>query len=196
MFLNTLLPLLFFFLFADTGTLHLQETIKNNLAKLEASKSYFISDNSSLSPSLETIQDDMQLFTVIAGLDLSKANYEQHQQGTHLVERWSFEQGDIKDVYQIKSIMHLDSMVTQRYLDNRPPTQQHIVNDFTFQTYIVSTTTEPAKLYYLSETDQGLLSYSLGKKQVEISYNSTKEGLINILPKVKKEIQQLFVSSQ
>ncbi|MCC9136251.1 hypothetical protein ACFSKU_01330 [Pontibacter silvestris] len=194
--LNTILPLFFSFILADTSTLQLQETIESNLTKLEETNAYFISDNSSQSPSIQTIATDMQLFGVIAGLDLNNAKYEQHQQGSHQVQHWTFEQGNIRDIYQIESTMHLDSVVTQRYLDNRPPTQQRIVNDFNFRTYIVSTATEPAKLYYMAETEQGLLSYRLASKQVEISYTSPKEGLNDILPKARKEIKQLLTSHQ
>ena len=190
--LNLILPLFFSFVIADTGQLHLQQDLQKDLAKLQQNSRYFISDNSSLSPSLQGIANDLQLFALVSDLDLEKATHSQQQQGPHQVQQWTFSEGDIRQITQIQSEIQLDTVVTQRYLENRAPTQQRVMNDFTFRTYLVSTSREPAKLYYLTEATQGLLAYRLGERQVEINYADKKQGLVDVLPKYEAEIQALI----
>lgn len=191
--LQSILPLLFsgFFLNAP-GALLLQQDMAQNLAKLQNDSRYYISDNASSSPSLQTVASDLQLFGVAASIDLSQASYSSRRDGNHLVEKWAFPDGTIKAIYQIQSTVHLDTIVTQRYLDNRPPTQHRITNDFTFRTYAVSTASAPVKLYYLTEADQGLLTYRINDRQVQIGYADKKEGLSDVLPQLEKGINELL----
>ncbi|MFD3000842.1 hypothetical protein ACFS7Z_10755 [Pontibacter toksunensis] len=193
--LSLLLPLLYTFAVALAPGLHLQQDLERDLARLTKDSRYFISDNSTLSPSVETVAADLQLFQLAASLDLAKASHSSYTIGNHQVDVWQFTEGDIKSVYQIESAVHLDTVVTQRYLDNRTPTKKRITNDFSFRSYAISTATEPLKLYYLTEASQGLLSYHLGKKQVEITYAATKEGLADILPRYREEIKQILTTS-
>ncbi|WP_299758497.1 hypothetical protein [uncultured Pontibacter sp.] len=192
--LSILLPLTF--LFTDTTQLRLQQDLQKDLSQLQQSKSYFISDNSNLSPTVQTVAEDLQLFALVAQLDLSQAIYIQQQQGQHQIHRWKFDEGEIRSIVQIQSSIGIDTMVTQRYLENRAPTQHRVQNSFTFRTYLVSTASEQNKLYYLTEEQQGLLAYRLGEKQVEVTYASAKEGLSDILPKYKEEVRQLVSSFQ
>lgn len=190
--LSHLLPLLFTLLIAVAPTLHLQQDLEQDLARLMKDSRYFISDNSTQTPSVETVAADLQLFQLSANLDLSNASHSSNTIGNHQVDVWQFPEGDIKSIYQIESTVRLDTVVTQRYLDNRTPTKKQITNDFTFRSYAISTATEPLKLYYLTEANQGLLTYHLGKKQVEITYATTKEGLADVLPRYREEIKQLL----
>ncbi|GAB3820305.1 hypothetical protein [Pontibacter rugosus] len=190
-FLQTLLPLLLALILTDTGELKLQQDLQKDLTRLQQSNSHFISDNSILNPSVQTVANDMQLFSLIAYLELAKATYTQQIQGPHQVQQWRFEEGDIRSITQIESHIQLDTVVTQRYLNERAPTQRRITNNFTFHSYIVSTAAEPAKLYYVSETEQGLLSYKLGEKQVQLTYTSPKEGLSDLLPLYHQQVEKL-----
>lgn len=192
--LSLLLPLLFPYIIAVAPGLHLQRDLEQDLTRLTTDSRYFISDNSTQSPSVQTVTRDLQLFQLAASLDLSNATYTSKTIGNHQVEVWQLSEGDIKSVYQIESKIHLDTIVTQRYLDNRTPTQQRIMNDFTFRSYAISTAAEPLKLYYLTEAAQGLLSYRLGEKQVEITYAATKEGLTDVLPGYRKEVKQILTT--
>ncbi|MCX2740000.1 hypothetical protein [Pontibacter anaerobius] len=192
--LSILLP--FSFLLTDSSQLRLQQDLQKDLNRLQQSNSYFISDNSNLSPTVQSMAEDLQLFSLVANLDLSNATYIQQQQGPHQVHRWKFDEGEIRSIVQIQSNIDLDTVVTQRYLENRAPTQHRIRNSFSFRTYYISTASEPNKLYYLTEEEQGLLAYHLGEKQVEISYTSAKDGLSDILPKYRKEVQQLIAGFQ
>lgn len=192
--LSILLPLSF--LFTDTTQLRLQQDLHKDLSQLQQSKSYFISDNSNLSPTVQTVAEDLQLFALVAQLDLSQAVYIQQQQGQHQIHRWKFDEGEIRSIVQIQSNIAMDTVVTQRYLENRAPTQHRVQNSFTFRTYFVSTASEQNKLYYLTEEQQGLLAYRLGEKQVEVTHASAKEGLSDILPKYKEEVRQLVSSFQ
>jgi hypothetical protein len=81
--------------------------------------------------------------------------------------------------------------VTQRYLE-RAATQHRIQNTFTFRAYAVSTSAGADHLYYLTEADQGLLEYQIGKRQVQISYPEPKEGLNDIFPKVEQELSAVL----
>ena len=192
--LSHLLPLLFTLLTAVAPTLHLQQDLEQDLARLTKDNRYFMSDNSTQTPSVETVAADLQLFQLTANLDLSKASHSSDTIGNHKVNVWQFPEGNIKGVYQIESTIRLDTVVTQRYLDNRTPTKKRITNDFTFRSYAISTATEPFKLYYLTEANQGLLTYHLGKKKVEITYAATKEGLADVLPGYKEEVKQILAS--
>lgn len=192
MLLHTILPLLFSFVLADAGGLKLQQDIRKDLARLQQGNSYFISDNTSETASLQSIQSDLQLFGLVSNLDLSNATYSERQQGPHQVRQWKFDEGEITSITQVESNIHLDTVVTQRYLENRPPSQHRITNDFIFRTYQVATTSDPAKLFYLTEAEQGLLAYKLGKKQVQVSYTSGKRGLNDLLPTYKEEVQKLL----
>ncbi|WP_439881715.1 hypothetical protein ACSX1A_00880 [Pontibacter sp. MBLB2868] len=192
MVLNTLLPLLLSFLLAGSGELMLQQDIQKDAARLQQKNSYFISDNTSETASLQSIVNDLQLFNLVAGMDLSNTAYSEQQYGPHQIQRWAFDKGEISSITQIESIIHLDTVITQRYLENRPPSQHRITNDFTFRSYQVATTADPAKLFYLTETDQGLLAYKLGDKQVQVSYTSGKRGLNDLLPKYKEEVRKLL----
>ena len=193
--LQAILPLLFscFFLIAPDALLLLQD-ITQNLTKLQNDSRYYISDNASPSPSLQTVANDLQLFGVAASIDLSQASYSSRRDGNNLIEKWAFPDGAIEAIYQIQSTIHLDTVVTQRYLDSRPPTQHHITNDFTFRTYAVSTPSAPVKLYYLVEADQGLLEYRINDRQVQIGYAEKKEGLSDVLPQLQEEIRGLLKS--
>ncbi|RDV16087.1 hypothetical protein DXT99_05295 [Pontibacter diazotrophicus] len=194
--LSLLFPLFFTYMLAVGPSLRMQQDLEQDFARLEKDNRYFISDNSTQTPSVETVANDLQLFQLAASLDLSKANHSSQTIGNHQVDIWQLTEGDIKSIYQIESNIHLDTVVTQRYLDNRPPTQQRITNDFTFRSYAVSTATEPLKFYYLTEEDQGLLSYHLGDKQVEITYAATKEGLADVLQGYKEEVKQLMATPE
>ncbi|WP_161890498.1 hypothetical protein [Pontibacter russatus] len=188
--LSALLPLLLPYLLATA--LHLQQDLEKDIALLTKDSRYFISDNSTQTPSVQTVASDLQLFQLAASLDLSNATHSSEIIGEHRVDIWQFEQGDIRAIYQIESNIQLDTVITQRYLDNRTPTQQRITNDFTFRTYIVSTDAEPAKLFYLTEAAQGLLAYRLGEKEVAINYAEKKEGLTDVLPGYMNEVQRLI----
>lgn len=192
--LSILLPLSF--LFTDSTQLRLQQDLQKDLNRLQQSNSYFISDNSNLSPTVHSVAKDLQLFSLVANLDLSQAVHIQQQQGQHEIHRWKFDEGQIRSIIQIQSTIELDTVVTQRYLENRPPTQHRIQNSFTFRTYYISTDTEQNKLYYLTEEQQGLLAYHLGEKQVEVTYSSAKEGLSDILLKYRDAVQQLVADFQ
>ncbi|GAA4440252.1 hypothetical protein GCM10023188_37280 [Pontibacter saemangeumensis] len=190
--LSTLLPLLLFYALAVAPGLRLQQDLEKDLAHLTGDSRYFISDNSTQTPSVQTVANDLQLFRLAADLDLSNAAHSSQSRGEHRVDIWRFEEGEIKSIYQIESNILLDTVITQRYLDNRTPTQQHITNNFTFRSYAVSTADAPLKLYYLTEAEQGLLAYRLGEKQVEINYAAKKEGLTDVIEGYKKEVAQLL----
>ena len=194
--ISALLPLLLSYVLFVTPTLHLQQDVEKDLARLQEDKRYFISDNSTFSPSAQTVTSDLQLFQVKGALDLSKASHSSETLGNHQIDVWQFPEGDIKKIYQIESKVHLDTVVTQRYLDQRTPTQQRITNDFTFRSYLITTASEPSERYYLTEKDQGLLSYHLGEKQVEINYAGKKEGLSDILPKHQQEVKEVLEEFQ
>ncbi|MFD2513614.1 hypothetical protein ACFSRY_07030 [Pontibacter locisalis] len=191
MLLNTILPLLLSFVLSGPEQLRLQQDIQKDADLLRSSR-YFISDNTSETASLQTIQNDLQLFGLVSNLDLSNATYSERQQGPHQVKQWKFDEGDLYSITQIESNIHLDTVITQRYLENRPPSQHRITNDFTFRTYQVATSSDPDKLVYLTEAEQGLLAYKLGEKRVEISYTSPKRGLNDLLPEYKEEVQKLL----
>lgn len=193
--LPLLLPLLFSFIVTVAPGLQLQQDLGQDLARLTKDGRYFISDNSTPTPTLQTVAGDLQFFELASNLNLSKATYSSHTIGNHKLDVWQFPEGSIKSVYQVESTIHLDTVVTQRYLDNRTPTQKRVTNDFTFRSYAVSTAAEPLKLYYLTEATQGLLSYHIGDKQVEITYSDTKEGLDDVLPGYKEEVQLLLTKS-
>jgi len=190
--LHWLFPFLFFYVQADTNHLHLQRDVAKDVAKLEQHGRYFISDNSSLSPSVEDVYEDLQLFALVANINLSQAQYTAQQLGQHYVQQWTFPEGDIRRITQAQSNVALDTVVTQRYLEKRPPTQRRITNDFTFRSYLIDTASEPGKLFYLTENEQGLLAYRLGEKQVEINYSNKKEGLVDVLPKYRKQVENLL----
>ena len=187
--LSALLPLLLPYLLATS--LHLQQDLEKDIALLTKDSRYFISDNSTQTPSVQTVAGDLQLFQLAANLDLSNAAHSSEIMGEHRVDIWRFDEGGIRAIYQIESNIHLDTAITQRYLDNRTPTQQRITNNFTFRTYIVSTDAAPAKLFYLTEAGQGLLMYRLGEKQVAINYAEKNEGLTDVLPGYINEVQRL-----
>jgi hypothetical protein len=191
---QTILPLFFFLLFAQADTLPLNRDIDKDLRILDHT-SVYISDNTSLSPTVEMIATDLQLFRVAASITLVNSNYSSNRQGSHTVHQWLFkDRGEIKAIYQIESVIKLDTIVTQRYLENRPPSQHRIQNNFTFRTYVVSTTADPVKLYYMSEAEQGLLKYNIDARQVVLIYPSNKEGLSDILPKVEEEVDRVLKS--
>lgn len=187
--LSILLPLSF--ILTDTTKLHLLQDLQKDLGQLQTSERHFISDNSSLSPSVETVVEDLQLFSLVANLNLSQASYTWQEQGPHQIHRWRLDEGNIRSITQIQSIIQLDTVVTQRYADNKPPTQQHIRNSFTFRTYLVSTASEQHKLYYLTEEEQGLLAYRIGEKQVKITYAASKAGLADVLPDFLRQLDNL-----
>lgn len=190
--LTLLFPLLLSLFLAQGTTLQLAEDIRKD-AQILGNTSVFISDNATFSPSLQTVDSDLQLFLVTASINLSQSRYSAKQQGRHHVQTWRFDEGHIKAIHQIETTIALDTVVTQRYLENRPPTQQRIQNDFTFRTYTVSTADAPIKLYYLTEAEQGLLEYKIVDRHVELVYTKKKQGLSDLMPKVKDELDQLVV---
>ena len=190
--LHLLLPVLFTFFYSQVADLQLAQDIRKDAQILE-NTSVYISDNSSFSPSLQTIASDLQLFLVTASIDLSQSRYSNSQQGKHLIHSWRFNDGDIKAIHQIDTSVDLDTVVTQRYLENRAPTQQRIQNSFKFRTYVVSTASTPIKLYYLTEDEQGLLEYKIDDRHVELIYPKKKNGLSDIMPKLRGELDRLVV---
>ncbi|MDX5418433.1 MAG: hypothetical protein LPK09_04390 [Hymenobacteraceae bacterium] len=191
--LHLLLPILLSFFMSQSADLRLLQDIKKDAQTL-GNTSVFISDNATLSPSLQTVDSDLQLFLVVASIDLSQSRYSKSQHGKHLVHTWAFDEGNIKAIHQIETSFKLDTVVTQRYLENRAPTQQRIMNDFMFRTYAVSTNDSLIKLYYLTEDEQGLLEYKIDDRHVELVYPKKKNGLSDLLPKMKDELDRLVVS--
>ncbi|GHA53077.1 hypothetical protein [Pontibacter akesuensis] len=191
MLLHTFISLLLSLILVADNPLKLQQDLQRNLQQLQQSNSHFISDNSLLDPSIQTVANDLQLFGLVANINLENAIHSQQQQGPHQVQQWTFTDGAIRQITQIESNIVLDTVVTQRYLNGRAPTQQRINNKFTFRTYVVSTDEAPSKLYYLTEEEQGLLAYTSGEKQVQITYTSPKQGLSDILPRYQREVKQL-----
>ncbi|TXK52059.1 hypothetical protein FVR03_01985 [Pontibacter qinzhouensis] len=188
--LHILLPLLISFFTPEPATLLLQQDIAKDYQLLQGGQ-YFISDNTSSSPSLRTIESDLQLFQVVASVDLGSAQYSTNSSGRHQIKKWNFQEGDLKALYQIESTLALDTTVAVRYLDNKPPTQQHLKNTFRFRTYVVATTSAPDRLLYITEADQGLILYRMDIRQVEMVYSKQKEGLSAALPAFIAEIDQL-----
>ncbi len=192
MLYNIILHLFLTFILADAGQFKLQQDIERDVTKLQQSKHYFISDNSSETASLKSILSDLQLFGIAATLNLSNAKYSQKQEGIHKLQKWVFNDGKVTSITQVESTIQLDTVVTQHYLENRPPSQHRIKNTFTFRAYQVSTSSEPAKLFYLTEEDQGLLAYRLGEKEAQISYLSPKNGLNHLLPDYQTEVEAIL----
>jgi hypothetical protein len=172
--------------------LNLGADIAKDWAILQKDSRYFISDNASDNPSIQTIESDLQIIQVVAAIDLSNSVYSSRQRGDWLVHKWQFEDSSIKAIYQFERTIALDTVVTETYLDNKAPTQRKIQNNFTFRSYAVSTNDSPLKFYYLTEQDQGLLEYQVEKRKVEINYSTKKEGLSDVLPKVQKEMESLL----
>ncbi len=198
--LQLILPLLFFFFANLTGhqqqdsvvNLRLADDISKDAAIL-TNTSLYISDSSTPNPSLQTVDSDLQLFLMINRMDLSQSKYSHQRRGKHQIHSWRFEEGSIKGIHQIETTIALDTVVTQRYLENRAPTEQRIQNTFTFRTYAISTTDALIKLYYLTEIEQGLLEYKIDDRHVELVYTKKKQGLSDVMPKVKDELDQLIV---
>ncbi|MBJ6118686.1 hypothetical protein JAO76_10810 [Pontibacter sp. BT310] len=193
--IQTILPFLLLLLQTQVGSFTLRQDLEKDLGKL-ASTPVFISDNTSASPSVQTIVQDLQLFGVAATIDLSNSKYSQSSQGNHTIHVWTFKESDITSLYQIETTIALDTVVTQRYLENRAPTQHQIQNKFTFRTYAVSTSADPLRFYYMTEAEQGLLEYRIGNRQVLINYPAKKEGLSDILPKVEDELSAVLAALQ
>ncbi|MBB6611133.1 hypothetical protein H7F15_08805 [Pontibacter sp. Tf4] len=190
--IQTILPFLLL-LQTIAGNCSLKQDLEKDLKQLSTS-SVFISDNTSASPSVQTIVHDLQLFGVVATIDVSNSKYSQSTQGNYKVQEWRFPEGNIKAIYQLETTLALDTVVTQRYLENRAPTQHRIQNTFTFRAYAVSTAEDPVQLYYFTEADQGLLEYRLGVRQVQINYPAKKEGLSDLLPKVGEQVSKVLNS--
>lgn len=190
--LSLLFPLLIAFVFNQDSNLQLEQDL-NKDASILANTSVFISDNATLNPSMRTVESDLDLFLVTASINLSESKYSARQQGRHHVQTWRFGEGNIKAIHQIETTLALDTVVTQRYLEDRAPTQQRIQNNFKFRTYAISTADTPIKLYYLTEDEQGLLEYKIDDRHVELVYPKKKQGLSDIMPKVKDELDKLVV---
>lgn len=190
--LSLLFPVLFAFILHQDSNLQLGQDLGKD-AKILANTSVFISDNATLSPSLRTVESDLELFYVMASINLSQSRYSARQQGKHHIQTWRFDEGNIKAIHQIETTLALDTVVTQRYLENRAPTQQRIQNNYKFRTYTVATADAPIKLYYLTEDEQGLLEYKIDDRHVELVYSKKKQGLSDIMPKMKDELDQLVV---
>jgi hypothetical protein len=175
-----------------SANLRLSDDIMRD-AGILASTSVYISDSSTPSPSLQTVDSDLELFLMMSRLDMAQSRHSHSRQGKHQVHSWRFDEGTIKAIHQIETTMALDTVVTQRYLENRAPTEQRIQNNFRFRTYAVSTTDALIKLYYLTEIEQGLLEYKIDDRHVELVYTKKKQGLSDVMPKVKDELDQLIV---
>lgn len=191
--LTLLFPILFSLIFSQDSNLQLSQDLSKD-ARILANTSVFISDNATLSPSMRTVESDLELFYVMASINLSQSKYSARQQGKHHVQTWRFSEGNIKAIHQIETTMALDTVVTQRYLEDRAPTQERIQNNFKFRTYAVSTTDALIKLYYLTEDEQGLLEYKIDDRHVELVYPKKKVGLSDLMPKVKDDLDQLVVA--
>lgn len=192
LYLHTLSLLLW--LLQLSAPLHLRQDLEQDLQKLQQS-GHFISDTSTDRPSLQTLQQDLQLFSLVANLDLSQATDTSYTQGKHHVRVWRLKEGQIQKIVQVDSQLAMDTVVTQRYLENRPPSQHRIQNTFTLRSYSISTADAAAKLLYLREAEQGLLQYTLGEKEVQVTYMKSKDGLSDVLPKYRQEVQQLLQQS-
>jgi len=181
-----------FSFFVDAAELGLGKDLQKDWAKLQQDGGYFISDNSSDAPSLETIASDLQVISVVSAIDLSNSVYSGRLVGDWVVHKWEFDDSSIEAIYQFERTIELDTVVTNKYLEKKAPTKQQIKNKFSFRAYAVSTTDAPLKAYYLTEEDQGLLEYKLGDKVVQVNYAKKKEGISDILPQVQQELEFLI----
>lgn len=188
---NTLF-ILFFSLFTQAAQLNLGKDIQKDWAKLQKDSRVFISDNSSDTPSLETIASDLEIIHVVSTIDLSNSVYSGRLMGDWVVHKWEFEDSNIKAIYQFERTMALDTVVTDKYLEKKAPTQQKVKNNFTFRAYMVTTTATPLKFFYLTEQEQGLLEYKVDKRTVQVNYATQKNGLSDIMPSIQKELNFLI----
>jgi hypothetical protein len=186
--LNSLF-ILYFSFFSAAAQLNLGKDIQKDWEKLQKDSRVFISDNSSDSPSLQTIASDLQIIHVVSTIDLSNSVYSGRLMGDWVVHKWQFDESSIKAIYQYERTIALDTVVTDTYLDKKAPTQQQVKNNFTFRAYAVTTTDSPVKFYYLTEQDQGLLEYKVDDRLVQVNYASKKNGLSDIMPRVQKEME-------
>lgn len=184
--------ILFFSIFTQAAQLNLGKDIQKDWAKLQKDTGYFISDNSSDSPSLETIVSDLQIIHVVSAIDLSNSVYSGRLMGDWVMHKWQFDDSNIEAIYQFERTIDLDTVVTNTYLENKAPTKQQVKNSFTFRAYAVSTTASPLKFYYLTEQEQGLLEYKVDDRHVQVNYAGKKEGLSDIMPRIQKELEFLI----
>lgn len=189
--LNSLF-ILFFSFFQLVAQLDLGKDIQKDWARLQKDSRYFISDNSSDSPTLETIASDLQIINVVSAIDLSNSVYSGRLMDDWVMHKWQFDDSNIKAIYQFERTIKLDTVVTNTYLEKKAPTQQQVKNSFTFRAYAVSTNASPLKFYYLTEEDQGLLEYKVDDRYVQVNYAKKKEGLSDIIPRVQKELKFLI----
>jgi hypothetical protein len=189
--LNSLF-ILFFSFIQLAAQLDLGKDIQKDWTRLQKDSRYFISDNTSDSPTLEIIAGDLQNIHVISAIDLSNSVYSGRLLDDWVMHKWQFDDSNIKAIYQFERTIKLDTVVTNTYLENRPPTQQQVKNTFTFRAYAVSTNASPLKFFYLTEEDQGLLEYKVDGRYVQVNYAKKKEGLSDIMPRIQQELELLI----
>lgn len=184
--------ILFFSFLTQAAQLTLGKDIEKDWARLQKDSRYFISDNTSDSPSLETIASDLHIIHVVSLIDLSNSVYSGRIMEDWVMHKWQFDDSNIKAIYQFERTIALDTVVTNTYLEGRAPTQQQVKNNFTFRAYAVATTASPVKFFYLTEQDQGLLEYKVDDRSVQVNYATKKEGLSDIMPRINKELEFLI----
>lgn len=189
--IQTILPFLLLLLNTQSGNYSLRQDLEKD-AKILSSGPVFITDNTSASPTIDQVAHDLQLFGVAATIDLSKTNYSTENRQGHAVQKWKFTEGAIKAIYQIETTIVLDTVVVQRYLENRAPTQHRVQNTFTFRAYAVTMANNTAGLFYLTEVQQGLLNYRIGNRHIQLNYPAKKEGLSDIQPAIEAELDKLL----
>jgi hypothetical protein len=74
--IQTILPFLLLLLQTQSGNFTLKQDLERDLKQI-SNTSVFISDNTSASPSVQTIVHDLQLFGVVASIDVSNSKYSQ-----------------------------------------------------------------------------------------------------------------------
>lgn len=189
--IQTILPLLLLLLPVQSGNYMLQQDLEKD-AKILSGGPVFITDNTSASPTINHVAHDLQFFGVAATIDLSKSNYSTENRQGHAVQKWKFSEGPVKAIYQIETTVTLDTVVVQRYLENRAPTQHRVQNTFTFRTYGLVTAGRSLSMYYFTEAQQGLLEYRLGDRHILLNYPTKKEGLSDIQPAMQNEMDKLL----
>jgi hypothetical protein len=189
--IQTILPFLLLLLPVQSGNYTLQQDLVKD-AKILSGSPVFITDNTSATPTINHVAHDLKVFGLAATIDLSKSNYSTQSRNSHAIQKWEFKDGPIKAVYQIETTVAIDTIVVQRYLENRAPTQHRVQNTFTFRVYALTAADNSLSLYYLTEKEQGLLEYKIGDRHIHLNYPTKKEGLNDIQPAIQNGLDKLL----
>lgn len=121
----------------------------------------------------------LNVFDKYASMNLAGFAFSKKKNGKHTISLWKQKGKRRLEIYQVETILHVDTAVTTYLYIDTPSKQKKektsINSDFNYRTYIIYDGKQPTLIYTI-DTKGYLLEYRIGKHTIQPYYEDVAIG--------------------